>query len=364
MKKIISSITGLAMVFAFVVAPAMAASVAVDGATIAVSSNLESASADYTLAVLVNGTVTPDASATMTFTFGTALDASSVVFGDADIIINSTDTIGAGGTDQTVAAAAGDAIWGFTISNTVVTITAPTVNMPALTDNTYIVVKIGTNATGGSNQIINSAAGTNVVTVGGTMSASQLAAVVFTSAANSSISVTATIQPILTFALGTNTLALGDLTAGVVTSANTTVTVATNATSGYTATVVNTSAGLANGGGTNDGSNTDDEVEPVGASTTGATLDGYTDTTEAYGFRMYGGHANTVTFGTDVDAFSAGVKADKTYQPLSNSGVTAISYSNPTASTATNVEIAVNSAATTPAGSYSDTLTFVVSGNF
>ena len=87
---------------------------------------------------------------TITATFPAGFNFGSVVVGDIDLLVN--------GANQTlVAGAAGAANWGYTRVGQVITFTAGSGVSAAA--NNPIIIRIGTNATGGTNQITNPTAG-------------------------------------------------------------------------------------------------------------------------------------------------------------------------------------------------------------
>jgi len=100
---------------------------------------------------------------TVTITFPAGFNMNGIAFGDIDITV--------GGSDMTVAAAAGAGTWGADLSGQVLTLTNS--NDTAVDVNTIIAVEIGLHASfgvAGDTQIINPAtAGTQLIVIGGTM---------------------------------------------------------------------------------------------------------------------------------------------------------------------------------------------------
>ncbi len=190
-------------------------------------------------------------------------------------LMDDTDIdISASGTNQTVAAVNGSGQWGAVFGGQVLTLTSPS-NVGQASD-TPMIIKIGTNATGGDQQITNPSATTTsyAISIGGTMpdsgqvrvaivdqvlvSASVDTSLTFTvSGVNSSSTVNG--SPTTTIATSTpTTLPFGTLPIGVSRTLAHDLAVTTNAAAGYTVT-----------------------VEQTGnlQSTTGATIDGFIDGT-------------------------------------------------------------------------------------
>lgn len=185
-----------------------------------------------------NGMVT---GGTFTITFPAGFDLTNVVIGDVDLATSTTD--------QTLAASAAAGTWGYSKSGQVLTFTTPTnYGVPS---STPVTVKIGTNATGGTNRIINPTAGSYEIVVGGTMQDSGRTRV----AIIDDVLVTATVNTSFTFSIiglnsstevnGTTTTAtstattipFGTLTNGVITTLAQDLTVTTNASNGFVVTV-------------------------------------------------------------------------------------------------------------------------------
>ncbi|MCA9366208.1 hypothetical protein KC722_01370 [Candidatus Kaiserbacteria bacterium] len=82
--------------------------------------------------------------------FPTGFNMGSVAFGDVDLAVN--------GVDQTLAAAAAGATWGATVSGQDLILEADTATVGA---NATVTIAIGTNATGGTNQITNPSSATS-----------------------------------------------------------------------------------------------------------------------------------------------------------------------------------------------------------
>lgn len=104
---------------------------------------------------------------TITITFQTDFDLSSVAFGDIDLSHGASTGFE---TSETLAATPAAGVWGAAVSGQVLTLTAPSdAAAGEITAGDRVVVLIGTNATGGTNQITNpSSVGSYTVSVAGT----------------------------------------------------------------------------------------------------------------------------------------------------------------------------------------------------
>jgi len=104
---------------------------------------------------------------TITITFPSDFDPSSVVFGDIDLFHGATTGLE---TSETLAATAAAGVWGASVTGLVLTLTAPSdAAAGEITAGDKVVVRIGTNATGGINQVLNpSSTGSYTIAVAGT----------------------------------------------------------------------------------------------------------------------------------------------------------------------------------------------------
>lgn len=183
----------------------------------------------------------------ITFPSGFNLSTSSVAFGDVDIEINTTD----GTVVDGLTPAANQ--WGFDITGQVLTLeSGGGTAIATATDN--VVIKIGTNADGGGNQVTNhNATGSYEFTIdiaAGQDTGSTRVAII------DNVDVSASVDTVFTFAIagvasgqavnGTTTtgastataIQFGTLSAGNSTTSAQDLTITTNATQGYAVTVV------------------------------------------------------------------------------------------------------------------------------
>ncbi len=183
---------------------------------------------------------------TITLTFPTGFVIGSVGFADMDLDVATVA--------QTLAGANSATDWGVAVSGQVITITAPTGGTPASAGD-EIIIKIGTNATGGTNQITNPTPANGnesfEIAIAGTMADNGYARVVILD----TVLVTARVDTIFDFTVygnatstainGTSTtltsssttIPFGTLTAYGVKTASQDLTVQTNAANGFVVTV-------------------------------------------------------------------------------------------------------------------------------
>jgi hypothetical protein len=111
-------------------------------------------------------------SETITLTFddsGDAFDLSSVAFGDVDIAEDDDGACDGAWSDKTLAATATASDWGVNVDTgtDVITLTAPSSGTP-ITAGRCVQIEIGTNASGGTNEINNPSAGVYDIDIAGT----------------------------------------------------------------------------------------------------------------------------------------------------------------------------------------------------
>ena len=294
---------------------------------------------------------------TIVVTFPSDYDTTGVVFGDIDL------SYGANGTenDQTLAGSAAAATWGAAFGGTgnrTLTLTYPTSGGTAITAGWKVIIEIGTNATTGgtgTHQMVNpTTAGTYVVSIATSADTGQLATAIVD---DDQVVVSTTIDPYLTFTLSQNTVSLTRSGGGNPDSTHTgfnngsanTLAAATNATSGYTITYYGDT--LTSGG---------NSIDAMAAKTTSSTG------TEQFGINLKDNA--TPNTGADPSGGSGTAKSDYNtadqFRYIVNTTTDLASASAATASTTYTVSYITNVAATTEAGNYSTTITYICTGNF
>lgn len=296
-------------------------------------------------------------SGTIVITLPSDYVTTGVVFGDIDL------SYGANGTenDQTLAGSAGAATWGAAFGGTgnrTLTLTYPTSGGTAITAGWKVIVEIGTNATTGgtgTHQVVNpTTAGTYIIGIATASDTGQVATAIVD---DDQVVVSTTIDPYLTFSISQNTVSLTKSGGGNPDSSNTgynngtanTLAAATNATSGYTITYYGNT--LTSGG------NTIDAMSTKTTSSTGTEQFGInlkSNTTPSTGANPSGGSGAAASDYSTADQF----------RYITNTTTTLASASAASASTTYTVSYIVNAAATTEAGSYSTTITYIATGNF
>ena len=296
-------------------------------------------------------------SGTIVVTFPSDYDTTGVVFGDIDL------SYGANGTenDQTLAGSAAAATWGAAFGGTgnrTLTLTYPTSGGTAITAGWKVIIEIGTNATTGgtgTHQMVNpTTAGTYVVSIATIADTGQLATAIVD---DDQVVVSTTIDPYLTFTLSQNTVSLTRSGGGNPDSTHTgfnngsanTLAAATNATSGYTITYYGDT--LTSGG---------NSIDAMAAKTTSSTG------TEQFGINLKDNA--TPNTGANPSGGSGTAKSDYNtadqFRYIVNTTTDLASASAATASTTYTVSYITNVAATTEAGNYSTTITYICTGNF
>ncbi len=296
------------------------------------------------------------AAATVTLLFTNFTGVSSIAFGDVDFASGSTGVCtSASYTEQTLGSSASGATWGVGASGSTITITSGTGTVAA---GKCIRVRIGTNATTGTtgtNQIGNgTAANSQTVTIGGSFGDSGIAAVPII--ADDQVVVSGTVNPTMTMTLSANSVTFGTLTsangrwadgstgqtaaASLPTSAHT-IAIGTNATSGYTLSYYGTN--LTNGSST------------ITAATISSDSDG-TPGTAQYALTASASGSSTIASG-----YARASSSSLNFVPTTTT--TLASYTAPISDTIT-LSYLANIASTTPAGSYSSTITYIATGNF
>lgn len=205
----------------------------------------------------------------ITVTFPAGFNMGSVAFGDIDFSINTVD--------QTLAGTPSGATWGAAVSGQVLTLTSGT-DVVAASD--VIEIKIGTNASGGANQITNPTAGSYelVVTAGAADTGRTRVAII------NNVLVTAIVNTTFDFTitgLATSTPVNGDTTTGLTTATEIPFGVLTAGTPKVMAQKLNVTTNAANGYVVTV------EQDSNLQSSTGADIDGfidgaYTDTPTAW----------------------------------------------------------------------------------
>jgi hypothetical protein len=277
---------------------------------------------------------------------GDAFDLSSVAYGDIDLAVDDDGGCDGTWTDKTLAGSAGAGEWGVDVNTTtdVITLTAPTdATTGEITAGRCVQIEIGTNADSGSNAINNPASpGTYTVDIAGTFGDTGSFALNIVS--DDQIDISASVDPTLDVTIGSNSCALGTLSASYIETCTYDVTVSTNATSGYVATIV--ADGLLR--------NASDDIDDASG---GTVVKG----SEEYG-------VGTSKSGQDIVQNAActdhDTSANQPASALTTSAQQFASSSAPISSDVTSVCHLASVSGATPAGNYSQVATVIVTSYY
>jgi len=271
-----------------------------------------------------------DASWNVKLTFESGVDLATNTVGDSDISISSASGTITKGTA--------------TVSSQLVTIPISSVSSP---DGIYTVTIANIVNPGSAGDYT-----VDIVTDNGSTDQDSASAAAYVIGDNT-VDITGTVDPTLTLTLSTTTCALGVLSSSTIETCSYDATVSTNASSGYSG-YLQSDAGLVSG--SNEITGVADSAVSAGAEEYGVGVD-TTDTTSA--FSDYSG--------TDTCANLDGGTTDVPANALDNSAQTFATASAPVDGSSTGVTTLCHAASitgTTPAGSYTQTVTVTVVGNF
>lgn len=298
---------------------------------------------------------------TITLTFGSGFTMGTFSVNNVDLAVGDTGTCAtATFTDKTLAATPGTSpTWGVAQAAQVITFTAPTnAASGEITAARCVQIQIGSNATAGASgatQITNPTAGSTTVAVGGLFGDSGTLAINII--ADEQVAVSATVDPTITFTVSDNAIGFGSLSASAATWANGAatgsatdtsahnLTIATNAQSGYAVTY--------NGATLTSGSNTID----VASITNDA--DG-TQGSEQFGMGFSTDGNATIATGYDHNA----TPTSRDWTFVASTTTTIVSETVSTATETISAFYLANIAATTQAGSYTTTITYIATAVF
>lgn len=301
-----------------------------------------------------------------TFTGGASMGVEDIDFqyGSSQAEVNDDCTSGCTQASL-VLGSGGVGTWGASWSSTDLTLDYPSSGGTAISANDYVRVLIGTNATNGgagNTQLSNPASTGNKtfsIEIGNVTDSAKIAVAIVS---NEQVSMSANVDPSITFTLSANSSAFGTLSTSAIDIADTniTLTVGTNAQSGYTVTAQDS------GSGTNPGLYNSNASALIG-STDSSFSNGPTDLTpgtEGYGICAYGS-SGSPTIAARYTSGGAGCASDDWVGGLEITATTI--FSRATSMTANDAAIVVHKAAIanwTAAGSYTDTITYIATGNF
>ncbi len=294
---------------------------------------------------------------TITITFPSGWAFGAVAFGDVDLDHSagsqSNCTNPTYSNSETLAASPSASDWGFATSSQVITLTPPTdgVGAAAVAADACVRIKIGTNASGGANQITNSSStGAATIAIAGNFGDSGDIVVYLLS--DDQVAVSATVDESLSFSISDNSIGFGTLSSSAASYATGdasgsgsetvahNIVIGTNATNGYTLTASGTTL--------TSGANT---ISAIGPSNTASSVG-----SEQFGIRLTAsGGSGTVSapYAASGFAFDTAAFPDEIASATGSSADTTYS-----------VRYLANIAANTEAGSYSSTITYTATANF
>ncbi len=284
------------------------------------------------------------AAETMTVTFPAGFTIGSVDYTDIDVSWGPSTGYE---NELTLDATASGTTWGAAFSGQVLTITSDT---GTIDTTSKVVIEIGTNASGGDQQIQNHAtAATYVISIAGTFDDDGKIAIVILD--DDQFTVTAAVDPTITFSLSANSTDFGTLSSSsvITSSPNIVLTVSTNASSGYTITVQDT------GDTSNPGLYNSDATFLIGSAD--YSYNNTADLSSVAGYGIQGSSA-TATIAAPYNVSGDNVGGyELTAQNLATYNDTADGHT---------VTITSKAKVTgaTPAGTYNDTITVIATGNF
>jgi len=308
---------------------------------------------------------------TINYTSSTAMSSGTIVIdfntgGFASGSVDYTDidlSYGANGTenDQTLAESAGEDIWGAAFATNDLTLTFPSSSGTTITAGWKVIIEIGENADSGDQQMSNpSTSGSKIITITAGSDSGKLAVGILD---DDQVSVTATVDPTLTFALADITLSFGSFstaslryaddstgdTSEPATDNTTKITVSTNAGSGVNISIQSDGDGSANAGLYKSAAT----AHLIAADSAYNVING---SAEKYG--AYGTNESDLTIDTDFDETNSGASV------ITRTAQTFASSTGAVSSATANVVLVGRTIGSTPAGSYADTLTLISTGTF
>jgi hypothetical protein len=319
----------------------------------------ESVAANHTLTFTINDSW--DASDTLSIDFPDTFDTSGFATSEPEDFDITDD-----GVEQVLVASGSCSGTALEIEVTTVNTSTDTFTFTRCTGDatiasgSVVVIEIGTNATQGStgnDQITNQTAAQNntdpIVTLGGTFGGTGTLALEIV--ADNDVTVNATVDPRITCSFTGLTTTFTSLAGPVTTSdTNTTVTISTNAPNGFGLSVRD------EGNGTNPGLYKSSSPTYIIGSADSSYTDTATLTNDVDGFGIQGS-----TSGGSGATVTIAARYDQTSNDVGGLERTATTLASATGAVASRVVTVVHKAAVSglaPAGSYTDTLTYVCTG--
>ena len=362
--KSIAKATVIAMTLTLVLAPIPAAHAAQITSFSDVLTRLKAATAaNHELRFVIPGGIAAGEVITLTMTGFDSASVDAILFSDVDFATGSSSTCSSATyTEQTLAAAASGATWGISSdASNHITITSGTGTSTA---GNCVRVKIGTNATNqttGVNQILNGAAATaHGVTAAVNNAGSDTGTLAIDIITDDQVSITATVDPTITFTIDDNAVGFGTLSsttgrwatadatgtnasAATLPTAANVLTIATNAASGYSLTY-------------NGPTLTSSGPQTIDVATVTGDSDG-SPGTEQFALSLSRSGDATIASG-----YQRGTNSDWNF--VASTTTTIASETVPTDTETFSISYLANIRGNTEAGAYSTTLTYIATGTF
>jgi|GEM_PF-915368 len=336
--------------------PAFAA--AVTSASDTLSTIKESVGADQTIQFTLNGSDTLSSGETVTVTFPTGFDLTSLSSpNDFDFRNASTDETlqsGACGSTDTIRAVVASQTITFTACN----------SYTAESAGSIIIIKIGTNTSigaVGTHQITNQSASQNnsdpKIVIGGTDASGTIAVEIVS---NNQVSVTGTVDPSISCSIDNNSSSFSTFTINTVTSGSSTITwtVSTNATGGYSLSVKDV------GNTTNPGLYSAGAGYLIGSADTSFSSTADLSTSGLTGYGLQGTKTNGDAGSSATSVSSPYTSTSNTVGKLQLTAQTLASAAGPVSNATVTSTLKAKVTGLVPAGSYIDTLTYVCTGTY
>ncbi len=321
----------------------------------------DSVNANHELFMVLPGGIAAGKALTLTFSGFVGSSVNAIVFGDVDFATGSSGTCSSATyTEQTLAGSPSGATWGVSAGSSAIVITSGTGTSTA---GNCVRVRIGTNATTGgtgTHQITNGTAATDHTVVASTnITSPDSGTLDIDIITDDQVTISATVTPTITFTIDTNSISFGTLssstgrwatsggganaTAATLPSAGNTLTVATNAASGYVLTY--NGATLTSGGG---------------ATITATSIS--SDSDGAPGSSQFAMTASTSGAGSVTAGYARSTNSSWNFVPSTTT--TLLTNGAPTNTETITISYLANIPGAQAAGAYSTTLTYIATGTF
>jgi hypothetical protein len=316
-----------------------------------------SAASSQVIKFKISGTGVMTTSQQITLTWQSGFTFSSA--GSGDVTITHGPTLGTE-YSETIAATAGANQWGVaTWSGQIATLLTPTASWTHnIASGDYVIITIAS-----THETNPSSAGSYTVAIATTAASPDtgtLAVPIVASSPSAVVAVSATVLPIITFSNDHNSVGFGNLSYTAATYANSGATGSTTDTTAHTLTIVtNAPSGYSltyNGANPTSGSN---HIPTANGTTTIASSASGTPGTEQFAIS-----ATAPTTGTIASGYANVGSSSDAWKFVPSAATALASSTGPAASDAIAMHYLANIAGSTPVGSYTTSITYIATGNF